>query len=46
MLNLDYLKCLNTTQLLELLEDEEMMREAVRHNSKVPFNIKQVPYQE
>ncbi|KAI2656202.1 Vacuolar protein sorting-associated protein 37B [Labeo rohita] len=35
MLNLDYLKCLNTTQLLELLEDEEMMREAVRHNSKL-----------
>ncbi len=23
MLNLDYLKCLNTAQLLELLEDEE-----------------------
>lgn len=40
MLNLDYLKCLNTAQLLELLEDEERMRETVRHNSKVLFNTK------
>lgn len=36
MLNVDYLKCLNTAQLLELLEDEERMRETVRINSKVP----------
>ncbi|KAK2881255.1 hypothetical protein Q8A67_018523 [Cirrhinus molitorella] len=34
MLNLDYLKRLNTTQLLELLEDEERIRETVRQNSK------------
>ncbi|XP_056099131.1 vacuolar protein sorting-associated protein 37B-like [Rhinichthys klamathensis goyatoka] len=32
MLNL---KCLNTAQLLELLEDEERMRETVRINSKL-----------
>lgn len=37
VLNLDYLKRLNTAQLLELLEDEERMRETVRHNSKVLF---------
>lgn len=36
MLNLDYFRCLNTAQLLELLEDEERMRETVRVNSKVP----------
>ncbi|XP_042595979.1 vacuolar protein sorting-associated protein 37B-like [Cyprinus carpio] len=35
VLNLDYLKRLNTAQLLELLEDEERMRETVRHNSKL-----------
>ncbi|XP_048017555.1 vacuolar protein sorting-associated protein 37B-like [Megalobrama amblycephala] len=35
MLNLDYLRCLNTAQLLELLEDEERMRETVRVNSKL-----------
>jgi len=38
MLNLDYLKCLNTAQLLELLEDEERMQETVRINLKVPNN--------
>ncbi|KAK7171582.1 hypothetical protein R3I93_004017 [Phoxinus phoxinus] len=35
MLKLDHLKCLNTAQLLELLEDEERMRETVRINSKL-----------
>ncbi|TRY89414.1 hypothetical protein DNTS_010816, partial [Danionella cerebrum] len=34
VLHLDYLKCLNTAQLLELLEDEEQIRETFRSNSK------------
>ncbi|XP_016349114.1 vacuolar protein sorting-associated protein 37D-like [Sinocyclocheilus anshuiensis] len=35
MLHLDYLRCLNTAQLLELLEDEERMQETVRLNTKL-----------
>ncbi|XP_057207217.1 vacuolar protein sorting-associated protein 37B-like isoform X2 [Triplophysa rosa] len=32
--NLDYLKCLHTAQLLDLLEDDETIRDTVRVNSK------------
>lgn len=38
--NLDYVKYLNRTQLLDLLEDEETIRATVRVNSKVTFKGK------